>query len=114
MTANPTIWTAQPQSLLASRNKESKVLRFPPFPATSPLATAHETVSIGTTGHVYSFTTIHPNPKSGAAPFALGYVDMAGPVRVFGRIVGDVAIGSPCEAEPDDEFGYLFHVKSVL
>jgi hypothetical protein len=71
----------------------------------------HDGVAIGTTGRVYGFTVIHPNPKSGAEPFALGYVDMEEPVRIFGRIVGEVAIGAACQAQPDAEYGYCFHVK---
>jgi uncharacterized OB-fold protein len=113
MSASTTIWTSDPPSLLASRNTATRALRFPPLPGNSPLGSAHETVSIGTSGRVYSYTILYPNPKTGGAPFVLGYVDMEGPVRLFGRIAGEVAIGAECEAAPDPDHGYCFHVKAV-
>ncbi len=40
-------------------------------------------------GTVYSFTVIHPAPKTGQPPYALGYVDTARrSVRIFGRLLG--------------------------
>lgn len=110
MTASTPIWTSSPPRLLASRHRANGALRFPPFPAGSPLAAAHETVRIGTSGRVYSYTVMHPNPKTGAAPYALGYVDLDDEVRLFGRIAGDVAIGSECQAVPDADYGYAFLV----
>jgi uncharacterized OB-fold protein len=67
-------------------------------------------VPIDTVGEVYSFTVIHPGAKSGLAPYALGYVDLPGPVRIFGRLLGKdrPAIGERYEARPDDAFGYVF------
>ena len=60
-------------------------------------------------GTVYSFSVIHPNPKTGAAPFAVGYVDLAGPVRIFARIAGEgVRIGAECEVAADAQLGYRF------
>ncbi|MCP6335838.1 OB-fold domain-containing protein, partial [Klebsiella pneumoniae] len=35
---------------------------------------------------LYSFTVIHPSPKTGLAPFALVYADFPEDVRVFGRL----------------------------
>jgi uncharacterized OB-fold protein len=35
---------------------------------------------------LYSFTIIHPNPKSGLRPFVLAYADFPERVRVFGRL----------------------------
>jgi len=105
------IWSAQqPTALLASRNKRTRVLRFPPFPAGSPLAATHENVELRGLGTVHSYTVIHPNPKTGAAAFAVGYVDMEGPVRLFGRIHGEVAIGAQCEAAPDPDHDYAFRM----
>ena len=72
-------------ALLASRERSSGELVFPPLPENSPLAARHELTAIETTGMVYSFSVIHPNPKTGQAPYALGYVDLPGPVRIFGR-----------------------------
>ena len=108
------LWSAhQPSRLLASRDPRSGELRFPAFPVASPLAAGQETVELESCGQLYSFTVIHPNPKSGALPFALGYVDLPGPVRIFGRIQGQqIAIGVACVAVPDAEFGYAFHTVS--
>jgi uncharacterized OB-fold protein len=35
---------------------------------------------------LYSYTVIHPNPKSGLDPFVLAYADFPEDVRVFGRL----------------------------
>jgi uncharacterized OB-fold protein len=104
------VWSAdQPPRLIASRNANTGTLRFPAFPAGSPLAAGQETVALETSGTVYSYSVIHPNPKSGAQPFALGCVDLPGPVRIFGRIQGDhVRIGAACKAIADADFGYVF------
>ncbi|MBC5768191.1 Zn-ribbon domain-containing OB-fold protein [Ramlibacter albus] len=103
-----------PPQLLVSRHRATRELRFPPLAAQSPLAAEHETVAIAGRGHVYSFTVIHPNPKSGAAPFALGYVDLPGPVRLFGRIGGEgVGIGAACEVVAHAEFGYAFQTVAA-
>jgi uncharacterized OB-fold protein len=109
--ATSSIWTAdQPPRLTASRDKRTGELRFPPFAAGSPLAASQENVALEGRGELYSFTVIHPSPKSGAQPFALGYVNLPGPVRIFGRIRGDrITIGADCIAMPDAEFGYAFH-----
>lgn len=104
----------KPPRLLASRHRESKEVRFPPFRPGCPLASWQEVVSLDGVGIVYSFSVIHPNPKSGTKPYALGYIDVPGPVRIFGRIQGDaVEVGSRCEAVPDDEFGYHFKQLNV-
>ena len=110
MTNASNIWSAQqPPRLIASRNTKTGTLRFPAFPAGSPLAADQETVALEAAGKVYSFSVIHPNPKSGAQPFALGYLDLPGPVRIFGRIQGEgLRIGVACRAIPDAEFGYVF------
>lgn len=100
----------KPPSLLVSRHKRTHVLRFPPLSAQSPLAPDHETVSLPGRGTVYSFSVIHSNPKAGTPPFAVGYVNLPGPIRLFGRIVGKgLAIGEACEVAPDAEFGYVFN-----
>ncbi len=108
------IWSSvEPPSLLASRHRTSGALRFPPYSVHSPLAGQHETVDVSTVGLVYSYSVIHPNPKSGAASYALGYVDLPGPLRVFARFANGAipAVGSLCEAIPDPELGYQFVVK---
>ena len=110
MTIPTSIWSADlPPKLLASRDTRTGALRFPAFPAASPLAACQDTVALDGSGTVYSHSLIHPNPKSGAQPFALGYVDLPGPVRIFGRIRGaQVRIGAACQAVADAEFGYVF------
>jgi hypothetical protein len=106
------LWSAgSPPQLLGSRDRLSGELRFPAHLAQSPLAAASETVELQSCGSIYSFTRIHPNPKTGQAPFCLGYVDLDGPVRVMGRIEGEqVRIGARCKAAPNDQLGYVFVV----
>lgn len=94
---------------MVSRQVQTGALRFPHFDPASPLAGSYRDIAIDTLGRVYSYTVIHPNPKSGAQPFALGFVDLPGPLRIMGRIQGDgVAIGRACRAVPDEQFGYVF------
>ena len=105
------LWRHAPEpALLASRDLDSGELVFPALSADSPLAQQHETVPLVGVGEVYSFTVIHPSPKSGEAPYALGYVDLPGPVRLFGRLCGKPrpAIGDRYAARPDERFGYVF------
>jgi uncharacterized OB-fold protein len=105
------LWSPDPDpSLLASRAVDSGELIFPALPDASPLATRHAPVALGSIGEVYSFTVIHPGAKSGLAPYALGYVDLPGPVRIFGRLQGRAgpAIGERYRAVPDEQFGYVF------
>jgi uncharacterized OB-fold protein len=106
------LWSSIPKpQLLASRSRDDDVLLFPALPAHSPLAPAHATVPLAAEGTVYSFTIIHPGAKTGLAPYALGYVDLPGPVRIFGRLQGKArpAIGDTYLARPDAQYGYVFH-----
>jgi uncharacterized OB-fold protein len=109
------LWSSgTPPHLLASRERASGTLRFPPFPPASPLAALHDTVDVAPRGEVYSYSVIHPNPKTGAQPYALGYVDMPGPLRIFGRFADGAipAVGEACEAVPDDAYGYQFTLQN--
>jgi len=101
--------TSEP-ALLASRDRETGEFVFPPVDATSPLAARYETVAVAPIGQVYSYTVIHPGPKSGEVPYALGYVDFPGPVRIFGRLAGRPrpTIGERYAVRQDDRFGYVF------
>ena len=101
--------TSEP-TLLASRDRETGEFVFPPVDTTSPLAERYDTVAIAPIGTIYSYTVIHPNPKSGEAPYALGYVDFPGPVRIFGRLGGRPrpTIGDRYAARQDDRLGYVF------
>src|SRR5262249_49309012 len=105
------LWSAGDKpSLLASRDLETGELMFPAVADNSPLAQRHEVVPVERVGVVYSFTIIHPGAKSGLPPYALGYVDFPGPVRIFGRFRGHARpeIGDRCEARADEALGYVF------
>ena len=98
--------------LVASRDRHTGTVHFPVFRDASPLSSEHETVELSATGALYSYTIIHPSPKSGAAPFAIGYVDFPEGVRVFGRIATSAGerprIGATLRAIPDAANGYSF------
>jgi len=105
------LWSDTPQpALLASRDRRSGEWIFPAVPHDSPLARAHESVEVARIGQVYTFTIIHPGKKSGESPYALGFVDFPGPVRIFGRLEGEArpTIGAPYTARRDERFGYVF------
>lgn len=105
------LWTSDSEPrLLASRANDSGDLTFPCVPDASPLAARYTTVALASVGHVYSYTVIHPGAKTGLAPYALGYVDLPGPVRIFGRLQGRdrPAIGDAYRATQDAQFGYVF------
>ena len=105
------LWNPAPEpALLASRDRRTGELVFPPVTPDSPLAGVHDTEPVADLGRVYSFTVIHPSPKSGEPPYALGYVDFPGPVRIFGRLQGSQRprIGEGRRVQPDDRFGYVF------
>ena len=112
MNPSPSIWSnGSPPKLLASRDARTGALRFPPYAAGSVLSADPQPAPLPATGTLYSYTVIHPNPRSGEAPFALGYVDLQGPARIFGRIRGDhVEVGARCEAVPDAQYGYVFQI----
>lgn len=105
------LWSADSEPvLLASRDRWTDEFVFPAVPDASPLAARHQNVPVTGVGVVYSFTVIHPSPKSGLAPYALGYVDFPGPVRIFGRLLGKgrPVIGDRYKPRPDTDFGYVF------
>ena len=110
------LWNSDPQPvLLASRDRGTDERVFPALPEASPLAASHETVPVTGVGVVYSFTVIHPAPKSGQPPYALGYVDFPGPVRIFGRLQGKgrPVIGERYTPRPDADFGYVFEAVAA-
>ncbi|WP_271407559.1 Zn-ribbon domain-containing OB-fold protein [Pseudomonas sp. Q1-7] len=107
----PSLWGADsPSRLLGSRHIASGELVFPALPGHSPLADQYQVEALAGEGELYSFTLIHPSPKSGLAPFALGYLDLEGPLRLFGRITGGErpVIGGRYRILPDDTYGYVF------
>jgi uncharacterized OB-fold protein len=104
------LWRSGETALLASRDTETSEWIFPAVTGDSPLAHRHATVPVEGPGVVYSYTVIHPGAHSGLEPYALGYVDFPGPVRIFGRLQGSArpAIGERYRPEPDAALGYVF------
>ena len=105
------LWSPAPErTLLASREIETDEWVFPAVPDDSPLAHRHVTVPVEGIGVLYSYTVIHPGPRSGLDPYALAYVDFPGPVRIFGRVKGSErpVIGQRYQATPDETLGYMF------
>lgn len=72
--------------LVGSKDLETGKCIFPRIPESSPTASRYAAIELSRCGEVYSFTVIHPNPKTGEKPFALAYVDFPEGVRVFGRL----------------------------
>jgi len=112
MSLSTPVWAATtPPSLRASRRENSGEIFFPSVPAESPLSHQFVDTQLAVEGQVYSFTIMHPSPKSGLPPFVLAYVDLPGPVRLFGRLIDSPArpvIGERCRVIADDTYGYLF------
>jgi len=107
----PNLWSSDsPPALQASRHHTTGAWRFPAVAEHSPLASQYATVPVHGSGAVYSFTVIHPAPKTGLPPYALGYVDFDGPLRVFGRLEGKdrPTIGARYVPVSSDTFGYVF------
>jgi uncharacterized OB-fold protein len=72
--------------LFASRDRATGRCVFPPVPARSPSAHRYEPVTLSRIARLYSFSVIHPNPKTGEQPFAVIYADFPEGARVFGRL----------------------------
>ncbi len=98
--------------LAASRHRKTGLCVFPRIPETSPAASLYEPVALSERATLYSFTVIHPNPKTGQAPFALVYADFPEPARVFGRLRlpegQHPQIGMALVAMLDDAGQYVF------
>jgi uncharacterized OB-fold protein len=52
---------------------------------------AMETVPVGRTGRLYSFTVMHQVPEGFSAPLAVGYVDFPEGLRAFAHLARDPA-----------------------
>jgi uncharacterized OB-fold protein len=104
------------RKLVASRDRMTGQCVFPRVPERSPAATRYEAVTLSAHARLYSFTVIHPNPKTGQPPFAMAYADFPEGARVFGRLRlpegTRPAIGTQLEAvvepSPDGEIRYAF------
>ena len=102
--------------LAASRQRETGLCVFPPLPARSPAAPRYEAAVLSMEAELYSFTVIHPNPKTGQKPFALVYADFPEGARVFGRLklaegerpVIGARLVVVIEASPDAKSRYVF------
>jgi uncharacterized protein len=101
--------------LQAYRYAGQQALYFPPLPLTSPLRERTETVDLRGTPTLYSYTVMHPSPKTGKPPVALGYADYPEGVRIFGRLIypegrrpciGDTL--APCLIETEEGAVYAF------
>lgn len=90
-------------ALTASRHRETGHVFFPEIPANFPVAEEYEAVSLSPNAVLYSFTIVHPSPKSGQPPFTLAYADFPEGVRVMGRLTGETPprIGAPIRVEVD-------------
>lgn len=100
-------------TLLASRDKATGLGVFPRLPATSPAASRYEDLDLQGQASLYSYTVIHPNPKSGLTPFVLAMVDYPQKVRVVGRLdcaPKDVTIGMKLDCRQSGELasGFVF------
>lgn len=73
--------------LKASRDKATGGGVFPRVPDQAVAAGRFEPITLSPTATLYSYTVIHPNPKTGEKPFTLVYADFPEEVRVFGRLV---------------------------
>lgn len=72
--------------LPASRDKASGRGVFPRIPEGSPVADRFAPITLSAEADLYSFTVIHPSPKTGLPSFVLVYADFPEEVRVFGRL----------------------------
>ena len=72
--------------LVASRDRMSGKCVFPRVPDRSPASSRYEPVELSPLATLYSFTVIHPNPKTGEKAFVAIYADFPESARVFGRL----------------------------
>ncbi|MDB5577631.1 MAG: hypothetical protein JWR80_2807 [Bradyrhizobium sp.] len=106
--------------LKASRDRVTGGGVFPRIPDQAPSASRFEPITLSPVATLYSYTIVHPNPKTGEKPFALIYADFPEQVRVFGRLelpAGDrpkigmaltVVSADPTRSAADDGDAYLF------
>lgn len=99
--------------LLGSRRRTSGQGIFPRIPSGSPVSDLYDDIDLTGAATLYSYTVIHPNPKTGQQPFVLAYVDYEQDARVFARLdcpPSAVRIGMMVEARPTDEtnVGFVF------
>lgn len=122
-TASPPVWHVERDGsvrLYASQQTGTDKVYFPPLPEQSPLRDGFKTILLSPTGSLYSYTIIHPSPKTGRPSFVLAMVDFPEKVRVLGKLIVDdskqLAIGMPvCVALSEavgDSRRYIFQGMS--
>lgn len=87
--------------LRGSRHKTTGRGIFPRVPDGSPVAALYADLDLEGPATLYSFTVIHPGPKSGKPPFVLAYADFPQDTRVFASLAcapDRVRIGMAVEA----------------
>lgn len=107
--------------LLASRCTACGHLAFPALACCPRCANARFTPArLPRHGTLYSHTTVHVGPAGTRVPYVVGYVDLDGDMRVFGRLEVDEAaleIGMPLEltvrAGAHGRFEYAFTVPGA-
>lgn len=85
--------------LIGGRCKNCGAFSFPSAAVcTSCLSEDIEAVDLGDEGTLYSYSVVHQAPKGWTTPYALGYVDLPGDVRVLAHIdvpLDSIAINMP-------------------
>ncbi len=78
-------------------------------PAAAPATTcpvchadAPARIPFGSTGRVYSWTTVHRGMPGVPVPYTLAYADFDGGVRLFARVTGAVDVGTEVSVRPTD------------
>ncbi len=74
------------EALTASRHRTSGKAVFPRIPEKLPAAAQYDDITLSMSAILYSYTIIHPNPKSGLTPFILVYADFPEDARLLGRL----------------------------
>lgn len=106
--------------LLASRSKSDGKGVFPRIPQASPSRHLYEDITLSDSGTLYSYTVMHPSPKTGKPPFVIGLVDFEEDTRVLGLIKiapESVKIGMSVrvlESDTSDGAGYCFEANGGL
>ncbi|HWM82263.1 MAG TPA: OB-fold domain-containing protein [Pseudolabrys sp.] len=73
--------------LIGGRCRACQALSFPRAAVcTDCLSEDIEAVDLGTEGTLYSYSVVHQAPKGWRVPYAVGYVDLPGDVRVFAHL----------------------------
>jgi uncharacterized OB-fold protein len=85
--------------LVGGRCRNCDAFSFPRAAVcTSCLSEDIAAIDLGHEGSLYSYSIVHQAPRGWATPYALGYVDLPGDVRVLAHIdvpQGEIAIDMP-------------------